>query len=79
MDDNAGWAIITLVIVLGGPLLFFEWLNRGKIKVCLDEYREIMCEYLTPQEYEAHLAEQRRIDAHIRQRRCSRALGASCV
>lgn len=79
MNDNAVWAIIVLVLVLGGPLLLFEWLNRDTIKVCLDDERETMCEYLTPQEYAEHLAEQRRIDAYIQQRRCSRELGAVCV
>jgi hypothetical protein len=77
--SDEGLAILTLIVVLGGPLLFFEWLNRGKIKVCLDEYREIMCEYLTPEEYDEHLAEQARITAFVQKRRCSSELGRECV
>jgi hypothetical protein len=77
--SNEGWAIVTLVAVLGIPMLLAMWSTRGKIQVCLDPMREIMCEYLTPEEYDDHLAEQRRIDEHIRQRRCGNQRDRRCV
>lgn len=62
------------------------WLERWREKhpprpfrVCLDEYREIMCERLTAEEYSAHMAEQRRIEEGMWRSRCSREFGPECV
>lgn len=48
-------------------------------RVCLDQYREIMCENLTAEEYHAHLLEERRIEAGLMRQRCSRILDPACV
>jgi P2-related tail formation protein len=63
-----------------------EWWRQWREKhpprpfrVCLDDYREIMCENLTAEEYEQHINEQRRIGEFIHRRRCESEMNPGCV